>query len=67
VAFKKMQYQTVTPREQLQILQNMRSTLLISSQKQDMAEDEISFCDSKIEYIIVGEDVDAWTTFQLAT
>ncbi len=22
---------------------------------------------SKIKYIIVGEDVDAWTTFQLAT
>ncbi|OQR83713.1 hypothetical protein ACHHYP_14367 [Achlya hypogyna] len=67
VAFKKMQYQTITPRGQLRILQDSLFTLLLLSQKQDMAEGENCFCDSKLEYINVGEDVDAWTTFQAAT
>jgi len=64
-AFKKMQYETITPGVQLKVLRNVRSTLLPASQKQDALSAAVVFCDTKIEHIIVGEDVDAWTTFNL--
>ncbi|OQR97419.1 hypothetical protein ACHHYP_11702 [Achlya hypogyna] len=63
MAFKKCSYQIITPREQLTILRDICYTLLLTSQRQAHGDGEITFRDIKLEYLVIGDDVDVWATF----
>jgi len=62
--FEKIQYQTISPREQLAGMRALCAELRLISQSQAVAGGPISYCHQKLETLAVGEDMDAWYAYQ---
>jgi len=64
--FEKMQYLTISPREQVAKLSKLNADLGLVSQRQDVPGGPVEFCNKKLESLISGADVDAWFAYQAA-
>ncbi|OQR89480.1 hypothetical protein ACHHYP_06264 [Achlya hypogyna] len=62
-----MQYATISPREQIAMLTKLNAELRLVSQHQDVPGGPVEFCNTKLETLISGEDVDAWFVYQSPT
>ncbi|OQR90519.1 hypothetical protein ACHHYP_05457 [Achlya hypogyna] len=66
-AVTKMQYKTITPREQLRTQCNLCTNLCMASQTQSTHNGEVSFCATRLELMICSEKVNAWSAYQQAS